>query len=46
MKNKSEEGVWERWLELVQSGNNPKDLNPEQYNIKTMDTLDEILGNN
>ena len=44
MKNKSEEGVWERWLELVQSGNNPKDLNPEQYNIKTMDTLDEILG--
>ena len=45
MKNKSEEGVWEKWLENVQSGNNPKDLNPEEYNIKTMDTLDYVLGN-
>ena len=46
MKNKSEEGVWEKWLENVQSGNNPKDLNPEEYNIKTMNTLDDLLGNN
>jgi len=45
MKNKSEEGVWEKWLKLVQSGNHPKDLNPQQYLIKTMDGLDDILGN-
>ena len=45
MKKKSEEGVWEKWLEIVQSGNSPKDLNPEDYNIKTMDMLDDILEN-
>ena len=44
MKKKSEEGVWERWLELVQSGNSPKDLNPEGYNIMTMDTLEWLVG--
>ena len=44
MENKSEEGVWGKWLGLVQSGNNPKDLNPEGYNIKTMGELDYILG--
>ena len=43
MKNKSEEGVWKKWLELVQSGNNPKDLNPEGYKIKTMGELDDLL---
>ena len=47
MKNpeKSAPGVWERWLELVQSGRSPKELNPEGYNIKTMDALDYLLGN-
>ena len=42
IKEKAEEGVWEKWLELVQSGNSPKDLNSDQYNIKTMDILNQV----
>jgi len=44
IENKGDEGVWEKWLKLVLAGNSPKDLNPEKYNIKTMEELDQILG--
>jgi len=38
-----EEGVWEKWLNAALH-KSPKQLNPEGYNLKTMETLDYILN--
>jgi len=47
IKEKADEGVWEEWLKIVQAGKKPKDLNPEQYSIKSMEVLNrDILGKN
>jgi hypothetical protein len=50
MKNKSEEGVWEKWLDFIltqdpEKAKTPKEINSEPVNIKTMDMLDDVLGN-
>jgi len=38
-----EAGVWEKWLNAALH-KSPKQLNPEGYNLKTMETLDYILN--
>jgi hypothetical protein len=39
LKDKSGEDVWEEWLRLVQSGNHPADLNPDKYNINSVEEI-------
>ena len=52
MKKKSDPRVWELWREVVQSGNNPAEVNsslrnPEfPINIKTIDDLNFVLAGN
>jgi len=44
LKDKSGEDVWEEWLRLVQAGNHPADLNPDRYNIKSVEDVGLLAG--
>ncbi len=43
IKNKAQPGTWEAWWKEVSKGNNPAQLNPEGYNLKTPEQVKELV---
>lgn len=46
MKRKGEPGTWEMWWKIISQGNDPKEINPEGYNLRTVDDIKYLIGRN
>ena len=43
IKNKAQPGTWEVWWKEVSKGNNPAQLNPEGYNLRSPEQVKELV---
>ena len=42
IQNKAEPGTWEAWWEIVSQGNDPSKVNPERYNLRSIEQVKEL----
>ena len=42
IENKAEPGTWNVWWEIVSQGNDPSKVNPEGYNLRSIEQIEGL----